>query len=693
MFCLPVSTKVPIMMPGHETSVRHRLAAVREVACRVVKVDLLTVLLAVISGFGSLLILLRTANYGINLTDDADSYISAARSLVSGDGFTTWTGYPFADRSPLYSVILAVSSSPDLDVIKTAEYVNALTFGLTIFVVAMWLRSRIESRFLVVWAACTLALSISLAEFTARPGAESLFILFLCCSLFALDHFLTTQRRSFLILSAVCAAAALLTRYVGVTLIGSGLLLLLWRRDIPLRTRLSNITVWCVVAIAPFSLWILRNLLTVGSILGTVYPDEFTVLRSLHNATNEVTLWIFGVSGLEPLSNLVYGITGVNIRIPTVAAIVLQSAILAYLIIGFGSVLSRYRPGYYKRNQSTLAVCSAFMLVYSCFWVIERPLTNGEFAVRYLIPLLPPMLVIATITLNGYIKTPSYKLRPTRSLIRDKWLPTLVTLACSLWLLSWVRPTIADIRYWDENGKGYRSKEWMESEVVGYLIANPSESVIWSTDHAALYFLTDFREREIYRLPLDFAEAKISLSDDHNIENTIVWFYWRYFHVLPDYSLEELSASLGLEVETILQDGLILKSTLSSSKYLRIRSNDYLFQALLANTEPLLNAHWDVYYDDSDDRLIYVRDLCDINDLRAEFILHIFPVDRANLPEPRRQHAFDDLKFHFIDHAIPVSERCIAMVSLPQYDIATIRTGQPVRNDGDNWEAEFTFSR
>lgn len=680
-------------MPGHEISVRHRLAAVREVACRVVKVDLLTVLLAVISGVGSVLILLRTANYGINLTDDADSYISAARSLVDGDGFTIWTGVPFADRSPLYSVILAVSSSPGLDVIKTAEYVNALTFGLTIFVVAMWLRSRIESRFLVVWAACTLALSISLAEFTARPGAESLFILFLCCSLFALDHFLTTQRRSFLILSAVCAAAALLTRYVGVTLIGSGLLLLLWRRDIPLRTRLSNITVWCVVAITPFSLWILRNLLTVGSILGTVYPDEFTVLRSLHNATNELTLWIFGVSGLESLSNLAYGITGVNIRIPTVAAIVLQSAILAYLIIGFGSVLARYRPGYYKENQSTLAVCSAFMLVYSCFWVIERPLTNGEFAVRYLIPLLPPMLVVATITLNGYIKTPSYKLRPTRSLIRDKWLPTLVALACSLWLLSWVRPTIADIRYWDENGKGYRSKEWMESEVVGYLNANPSESVIWSTDHAALYFLTDSREREIYRLPLDFAEAKSRLSDNHNIENTIAWFYWRYFHVLPNYSLEELGASLGLEVEAILQDGLILRSTVSPSKDPMIRNDDFLFQVLLANTEPLLNAHWDVYYSNPDNRLIYVRDLCDINDLSAEFILHIFPVDRANLPEPRRQHAFDDLEFHFIDHAIPVSERCIAVVSLPQYDIATIRTGQPVRNDGDNWEAEFTFSR
>lgn len=672
----------------------HRLAAAWEMAGRVVKVDLLTVLLAVISGVGSVLILLRTANYGINLTDDADSYISAARSLIDGRGFTHWTGYPFADRSPLYSVILAVISNSGLDVIKTAEYVNALTFGLTIFVVAMWLKSRIESRFLVVWAACTLVLSISLAEFTARPGTESLFILFLCCSLFALDHFLSTQRRSFLILSAVCAAAALLTRYVGVTLIGSGLLLLLWRRDIPLRTRLSNIAVWCVVAIAPFSLWILRNLLTVGSILGTVYPDEFTVLRSLHNATNEVTLWIFGVSGLEPLSNLVYGITGVNIRIPTVAAIVLQSAILAYLIIGFGSVLSRYRPGYYKRNQSTLAVCSAFMLVYSCFWVIERPLTNGEFAVRYLIPLLPPMLVIATITLNGYIKTPSYKLRPTRSLIRDKWLPTLVTLACSLWLLSWVRPTIADIRYWDENGKGYRSKEWMESEVVGYLNANPSESVIWSTDHAALYFLTDFRKEKIYRLPLDLPKAKSRISINHisNIENIIVWFYGKFFHVMPDYSLKELGASLGLQVEAILKDGLILRSNISSDADPTIWDEDYLFQSLLASTQPLIYSNWNVYYDDQNNRLIYVRAPCDTSDFRTKFMLHIFPTDRANLPERQQQRAFDDLGFSFSDHVIPMGRRCIAIVSLPQYDIATIRTGQTGEKDGINWEAEFSFS-
>ena len=325
---------------------------------RLFKVDPFTVLLAALGGVGSVLLLARMATYGISITDDADLYLSAAQSLLDGDGFTTWTGQPYADRAPLYPLILAILSLPGIDVIQTAEYVNAVCFGMTIFVIAMWLRSRIKSRFLIVWSACACALSISLTEFSARATTEIMFILFVCCSLFAMDRFLSTERRQLLYWAAICAAMALLIRYLGVTLIGSGILILLTQRNLSWRTKLLNTLTYSCVAVALFGMWILRNIFAIGSLLGRAHPDEFSLMHSLSTATSEISMWVYGVTGLEFLDYFVYELTGFIITdTTTVSAIVLRAAILAYTVLGVVFVLSRYRPGIYKDNHEMLVVC------------------------------------------------------------------------------------------------------------------------------------------------------------------------------------------------------------------------------------------------------------------------------------------------------------------------------------------------
>ncbi len=88
--------------------------------------------------------------------------------------------------------------------------------------------------------------------------------------------------------------------------------------------------------------------------------------------------------------------------------------------------------------------------------------------------------------------------------------------------------------------------------------------------------------------------------------------------------------------------------------------------------------------------LIYVREPCAEEDVRARFFLHLRPVDENDLPEGRREWGFDNLDFAFADWGLRQDERCVAVRYLPDYPIASARTGQFTGN-GRIWGAEFAL--
>ncbi len=77
-------------------------------------------------------------------------------------------------------------------------------------------------------------------------------------------------------------------------------------------------------------------------------------------------------------------------------------------------------------------------------------------------------------------------------------------------------------------------------------------------------------------------------------------------------------------------------------------------------------------------------------DVQAEFFLQVIPEDVEDLPADRRQHGFDNMHFHYGEHAaLAFGGQCIAERTLPGYPVARIRTGQ-FNPEGDLiWTAEF----
>ena len=117
---------------------------------------------------------------------------------------------------------------------------------------------------------------------------------------------------------------------------------------------------------------------------------------------------------------------------------------------------------------------------------------------------------------------------------------------------------------------------------------------------------------------------------------------------------------------------------------------------------PTVRAVFDLHLEPG--ALAYHREPCAEGDVAAPFFLHLYPADPANLPSSGSGGGFENRDFRFAEFGerLPapasspeaesregaVGEACFAVVPLPDYDIARLRTGQWVAGRGDLWSVE-----
>ena len=98
-----------------------------------------------------------------------------------------------------------------------------------------------------------------------------------------------------------------------------------------------------------------------------------------------------------------------------------------------------------------------------------------------------------------------------------------------------------------------------------------------------------------------------------------------------------------------------------------------LYRSVVA-TEPMAREEFDVYLIDG--TVYYLKEPCYAADFVASFFLHVFPTAIDDLPADRREYGFDNFDFIVRDRGLLFDGKCLASVELPQYDIASFRTGR-----------------
>ena len=678
--------------------------------------DRFTLTLTALALLGAALILARQVNYGVDLMfGDSAVYISVARHLLMGEGFVDMMDKtPYEKWPPLYPILLAAASLFVFDPYAVAGPLNTAIFGLTIFAAGHYLRQRIHSRFLILWACLAFLLSVPLTSIAYMAISEPLFILLIILSLLHTDTFLGQGKRTSLLWAAVFTALACLTRYIGLTLPMTIVPLILLQRNTALVAKMKHITAYTLISVPPVALWMLRNFLLAERPTGPRPPSDSTLSYLLDFMLNTLSRWVFLDLPLGEFQRFAVALTGL--------------ALLALAIALGLSIIRAQQKGGTWTNWSPFYIFGSFALVYLIS--LLGTLATTELASpgdRYLSPVYIPLLFTAVFVMDRFLRAEQQrKLLGTindlpfiRTIVPSRvkqvsLLTILLSAALSLWL-GWSVPINARaIRQANEQiGQSAYIARHADSAVFQYMreqsidgaILNNAWKILvyWYTDASAFYFLPDMTywpapmvnspdsDRRAAYHQLDTLHHWRRYKTKQFIGNTeddvyLLWFYcprrscpetWFY----GGFQTPNLGTLPELEPIAELEDGVILKVN-------KAYGNADAYRAI-TDTQPLVRSNFDLHINDN--TLHYVRDTCRPDDIQARFFLHIMPHDTNDLPQHRQQYGFVNLDFAFYENGVRFDGKCLASVPLPDYPIARINTGQWIPDEGKLWEGEFPF--
>ena len=684
---------------------------------------------------GALLVLVRQAAYGPGLTRDSVRYVAGARNLLDGNGLAAAFGSP-EQGGPLFTLLLAFAGSFGPEVIDAARYVNAAAFGVTIVAAAAWLRSRIRSPALVVWAAGACALAVWPANVAAHVWPEITFTAFVVTSLFALDRFLKGGGARPLLLAAAAAAAACLTSYAGVALIGSGLLAVALRRSLARRRarlpgllrRHGDVLTLClgfVTAYALFLMVFVRLLAPAGAlryltpafpvllVAGTIMLDEVIArLRSLRS----------GPSGPPGgLAKFTVGTRGAVLAALFASVWLLFQAganhrhVLRWIEEGSGYASAPWAESAESGVIRQLRADPSNGVIWStdraAVFLLAAP--RGGPAPRR----LPRNLAPAKERLSGrpaagaehaiawfFRDAGAYRY----GLKEFSELPGMEVAAIAgdgviLRIASGTRSDGSSASRAADTLRGLlqEARAVVRSDFDVYLSGESEKTLIY---HRAPCAPQDTQARFFLHLfPADAADLPAgdrpygfeNVAFDFREHGVILRRACAAFVTLPAYEVAVIRTGqwapdqpgqrqlwMAEFAPGALPFGSRPRPAAAGAAPIIARQLPYEFQ-------PLARSTFDVYLG-GESTLLYRKAPCAPEDVQARFFLHLFPAEAADLPPDDRPHGFENRGFQFREQGERLARKCVAFVELPDYEILRIRTGQWIPGQGQLWTVTAT---
>ena len=372
----------------------------------------LPALIALLAALGAAHILVRTSTYGAALGNDAFNYLSAAESLVAGQGLLSPGGGQMVLFAPFLPMALAFLSLFGIEPVDGGRFLNATAFGLLILVSGLYLNRRLESRSISLGVAVAVMVALPLSHAASTLMSESLFILLTLLALMPLESFLNRRSGTLaLVLSAVFAGLAALTRYIGVALIFSAVLMLLLCRNVPVRERLKDALAFGAISSLPLAAVLARNQLASGTLLGirTEAVGQAPSGQSLFDSLVQIAAVFHGWA--DPLFPLHW-----------------QLQHWPWLIAGLLLLLTSLliitpRPG---RASSVFWI---FALMYLAIIAVAVPLTVWQkIDSRYLAPIYAPLLFVAAFWLDALLHS-----KASGTMVRFRWVLVALALIGGSW--------------------------------------------------------------------------------------------------------------------------------------------------------------------------------------------------------------------------------------------------------------------
>jgi hypothetical protein len=313
---------------------------------------------------------------------DSLTYIGAARSLASGGGYMDH-GVPVTVWPPGYSVVLAALMMAGSDTVVGYKGLNVV-LGLLAALVHVRLFARFAGRGTAWLAVLAGATMFPWVFYMQAVLAEMLFALAAALFLFAGARATENGGWRWFLLATGAAAVAPVVRLAGVALWVPWFLLalreggLLGNGKTVAWGRLARAALAGLAVIAPFGIFLLRNLVLTGHMTGYALGSSAEYDLSLRKVGIEhATLFLKVWFNLRGYLHILVVPDQVGIaRIGTLSPWVHMACAMAWACIGLGGV----RLGKSRGGRWTMLAVAAYLAML---------LFNSWYDIRYLVPILP----------------------------------------------------------------------------------------------------------------------------------------------------------------------------------------------------------------------------------------------------------------------------------------------------------------
>jgi hypothetical protein len=492
-------------------------------------------------GVCGLLLLVFITRHGIGTSPDSAAYIAAARGLASG---TADSAVDLVFRAPFYPVLLAIISQIGLDALAAARWLNVLLFALNAMMVGAFLL-RFSSGPAWLPAAGTLLFLVGgpLLAIHSYAWTESLFIFLSFLSLFLLAEYLhNSGKKRFLLLSAVLAGLAWLTRYAGAPVVATGVVGLLLFDSRPVRRRIAPAVLYGAIGTLPFLLWIGRNVLVTQSATGR---------ELVFHPIGKSHFWqaVFTVSGWLHVPDATPGLLRIAGLMLVVAGLGMVVFLIRRRMTGQIPATHQNMPAFFKLVMLNVALYSLFLIFSISFLDANTPLDD-----RILSPVYVAILLLVFHLLDNLLAVAGDK-RAIEFLVGIGVLGFFALSVPSAW--KWIVTS-------HEQGLGFSNLSWRQSAILQEVSKLPAGTLIFSNSPEAVYLVTG---RSASQLPRRVEATTQQQNPDYTSElavfrdrleqNEGVVVYFREIGQRATVTEAEMIDDLFFQVLTESADGVI----------------------------------------------------------------------------------------------------------------------------------------
>ncbi len=430
------------------------------------------VIILTIFGLAGFALIWFSTPWGIGVGYDSIFYLSAADNLLSGLGLSRLDGYgsaiPLTHFPPFYSFSIAgLSFVTGFESDFTARILAAILFGCLI-VLSGWLVFRYTSSALAsMLGAAIIFFSPVMLDVSFMAMSELLFLVILLLMIHFLNKYLLGGKKIELIITAVLAALLYLTRYVGVTAVALGGFSLLFFQSRSWGKKFKDIIVFGVISLLPVLLFYARNWYLTGSMTNRIIAFHPITANQVKQGISTISTWMMPAR--------------IN---PTLRMIVLGLFLITVITLIAIAFLRGVRN---KDDQVDENGAKQFVLLLVIFGVVYIVLVFSSLT-----------FFDASTKLNNRILSPLYLVGIIAGLItiwNSTFFEEYKLLRFSVVALCLFFIGINFLRSVDLSnsmrlmGKGFSGKEWQESETIAAIAQLPQDTLIFSNEAFAIYYL------------------------------------------------------------------------------------------------------------------------------------------------------------------------------------------------------------